>query len=179
MAIGQANSINMKVAGNGGYIPVTTVGSGSPNGVVIGLVGDIYFDSVAGIGYTCTVAGTATTAVWQQEFTNASAINWVNAGGNTTMSNNTYYLNQGASASTFTLPTTAAVGSRIRVQGGISPGWTIVLNSGQKIQCGINTTTTTTGSVASTNQYDTIEITCIVANTTFSAALMTGNLNVT
>ena len=171
------NSINMRVAGNGGYLPVSTIGTGAPT--IAGLVGDIYFDSVGGVGYTCTTSGAAGSAVWMQDFTNASAISWVNAAGNTPMSVNTYYLNQGTGPNTFTLPTTASVGARFMIQGGVASAWTLAQNAGQSVRVGAVTTTPgTAGSVASTNLSDTIQFTCIVANTTFSCSTILGNVNV-
>ena len=69
---------------------------------------------------------------------------------------------------TFTLPVTAAVGDSFRIAGLGAGGWLIAQNSGQLIHLGSSVTTTGVGgSLASTNQYDAINIVCAVANTTF------------
>lgn len=70
---------------------------------------------------------------------------------------------------TFTLPVTAAVGTIIYIQGLGVGGWKVNLNTGQQITVGNTITTVTTGSIASTNQYDSIALLCITANTLWAS----------
>jgi len=90
-----------------------------------------------------------------------------------------YYTNNGATPVAFTLPTTAAAGSVIRIAGFSSGGWSVAQNASQSIHFGsLATTTGTGGSLASTNQYDAIELLCTVANTTFVVLASIGNITV-
>jgi hypothetical protein len=77
---------------------------------------------------------------------------------------------------TATLPATAAVGDVIAIVGKGAGGWTIVENSGQTMHFGAVNTTTTTGSLSSTNQYDCLEMVCITANTDFVIRYSIGNI---
>ena len=85
---------------------------------------------------------------------------------------NKIYAANRASLITFTLPITALVGDRIRVEGIGTGGWKIAQNSGQSIFIGqidgvVATTTWVSGYAASQRLNDSIEIICTVANTTF------------
>jgi hypothetical protein len=149
---------------------------GNPNGFVAGTVYQLLWDSVDDVLWVCTTSGTASTAVWQQCISSQS--NWTNA----TTSNITivpdmkYVVNNGASLITFTLPTTAAFGTTIEISGFSSGGWKVTQNSGQQIHFGALATTTTTGSVASANQYDYIKLLCVTANTTWNVVGSIGNI---
>lgn len=93
--------------------------------------------------------------------------------------NNTYVSNN-AGVVTLTLPATAAVGDEMRVTGLGAGGWSIAQNAGQLIHFGsVASTTGAGGSIASTNQYDTTHIKCVVANTTFNVLSSQGNMTVT
>jgi hypothetical protein len=180
------NAINGSFLGTGGNIPTTTVQSGNPNTVVAGSsfpaqLGDIYFDSTALIGYTATTGGLSGVAVWTAESAASSGFTWNNTTGTTqAMAVNNGYISNNASLSTFTLPTTIAVGQRVAIQGAGAGGWILAQNAGQTINFGdAPTTAGTGGSIASTNQFDHIEVICITANTTFAAYNAQGNLTVT
>jgi hypothetical protein len=105
---------------------------------------------------------------------------WVDVTGTTqAMAVNTGYTANNAALVTLTLPTVAAYGTVIRVCGKGAGGWTIAQNAGQTIHFGVATTTTGTGgSISSTAQYNTIELLCTVANTTFTELSAQGNLTV-
>jgi hypothetical protein len=90
--------------------------------------------------------------------------------------NNGYTSNDGSNLVTFTLPVTAAYGSIFVVQGKASGLWTITYNSGQIIHFGAVNTTTTSGSLSSTGQYDNVTLLCTVANTEFTVLQSFGNL---
>ena len=93
--------------------------------------------------------------------------------------NNGYVLNR-ATLITATLPVTAAFGTVIRLCGKGAGGWIIAQNAGQNIQVGNSSSTVGVGgSVASTNQFDTIELLCSVANTTWTTLSSVGNFTIT
>lgn len=77
---------------------------------------------------------------------------------------NTGYIITDASTVTLTLPTTAAVGSVVRVVGQGAGGWILAPGAAQTIKV---LTASASTSVASTEQYDCIEVVCVVANTTW------------
>jgi hypothetical protein len=87
------------------------------------------------------------------------------------MAVNTQYIANNVSAKVvFTLPAVAAVGSKVSVQGSASFGWRISQNAGQVINFGdVATTTGTSGYLEFVNRYDSIELMCIVANTTWAS----------
>ncbi len=119
-------------------------------------------------------AGTITIAA-----TGAGAFAWVDQNSSTvTMAVNTGYVtDNGASLVTYTLPTTAVLGSEIKIIGFSSGGWTIHQAASQLIHIGNQTTTTGTGgSLASTNTFDCVDIICVVANTTWVVKSAVGNL---
>lgn len=95
-----------------------------------------------------------------------------------TMAVNTGYVADNAGLVTLTLPATAALGSRFQVVGKGAGGWTIAQASGQSIKFGTSTTTTTTGSLASTNANDCVELVCTTANTVFTVFSAQGNITV-
>lgn len=89
------------------------------------------------------------------------------------------YIANNASQVVFTLPTTSAIGSKMRIQGLGAGGWKIAQNASQNIKRSANTTTTGTGgSITSTNLYDAIELVCIVANTTWAVRNSQGTLTI-
>lgn len=80
------------------------------------------------------------------------------------------YVPDNVALCTLTLPVNAAFGSAQSVVGLGAGGWRIAQNSGQNIQVGNQTTTTgVAGSLSSTNRYDSIDLLCVVANTTWVA----------
>ena len=89
-----------------------------------------------------------------------------------------YITNDAGSLVTYTLPTTAAIGTLAAVVGNSADGWTITYTTGQFINYGSSPTTTTTGSLSSSNQYDSVELRCTVANTVWTVTNSQGNLTV-
>jgi len=90
---------------------------------------------------------------------------------------NGYIMNDGATLITATLPAISPVGSVFIVQGKDAGLWTIAQQAGQTIHFGaVSTTTGTGGSISSTDQYDSISLVCITANTDFAAFSSIGNL---
>jgi hypothetical protein len=77
------------------------------------------------------------------------------------------YIIQNAATTTVTLPLTAAIGSIVAIAGLGAGGWVLTANTGQTIKFSPSTTSSA-GSLASTSQYDTVEVVCITADTTWS-----------
>lgn len=89
------------------------------------------------------------------------------------------YITNNASLVTVTLPSTAAVGSSVRVAGKGAGGWKIAQNASGIIHFqGTNTTTGTGGSLASTVTYDAAELICIVANNEWVVVSSMGNITI-
>jgi hypothetical protein len=82
--------------------------------------------------------------------------------------NNGYMANNGALV-TLTLPATSAVGDEIDVMGIGAGGWKIQAGVGQTIVLG-SSTTSSAGSLASTNAKDSLYMICTVANTQWQVA---------
>lgn len=81
-------------------------------------------------------------------------------------SNIIYLTNDPSSLVTYTLPLLSNVGDRLSVVGQSSNGWIITQTTGQQIQVSASHTTLgATGTLASSNRYDSINLICIVANT--------------
>lgn len=92
---------------------------------------------------------------------------------------NNGYITTNAALVTLTLPAISAVGAIVEVTGEGAGGWLIAQNAGQTIQFGnLTSTVGVGGSVASTNQWDSIKIVCRVANTDWSVLSNVGILNV-
>lgn len=90
---------------------------------------------------------------------------------------NNGYIISNAGQTTVTLPATAAEGSVFAVQGKGATGWILQANTGQTIHFG-NAATSSAGSLTSTNQWDSVTIVCVTANTTFGVTSAVGNLTV-
>jgi hypothetical protein len=102
--------------------------------------------------------------------TGVSGITWANISGTTqTAAVNTGYVVGNASQTTITLPTTAALGSVVIVQGKGAGGFILAAGAGQTIQVG-QSATSTAGSVTSAANYDAIQVVCITANTTWATS---------
>lgn len=135
---------------------------------------------VAGVGTSGQILmsqGASALPIWANA---PSSIAFVNVTGTTqAMAVNTNYMANNASLVTFTLPASATIGQTVSVVGSGAGKWTIVQNSGQIIHFGSVNTTTTTGSLTATNQYDTIELQCNITNTNWvCTGKVQGNITV-
>lgn len=110
------------------------------------------------------VATTLTSLIWN-DVSGTSQAAAVNNG----------YIISNASATTVTLPLTAAEGSVVAIAGKGAAGWILTANTGQTIKVG-NQTTSTAGTLTSSNLYDCVEVVCVTANTTWVVRNMMGNL---
>lgn len=89
------------------------------------------------------------------------------------------YIANNAGLVTVTIPTTAAVGSVVRVAGVGAGGWKIAQNASEIIHFGnLASTTGTGGYIASTNRYDAVELVCVVADTEWAVISSVGNITV-
>jgi hypothetical protein len=105
-----------------------------------------------------------------------AGLNWFGISGTTQAAAvDSGYVIQNASQTTITLPAIAPLGSVIAVRGLGAAGWILQANTGQTIKVD-GQTTSSAGSLTSAGRYDSIDITCVVANTTFiaSSVLSTG-----
>lgn len=126
----------------------------------------------AGTGITVTPgAGSITIAT-------SGAGLWVDQTGTTvTMTINTGYIADNAGLVTLTVPATAAIGDSFIIQGKGAGGWLVQMNTGQTAHLG-SSVTSSAGSLASTNQWDALVLTCVTANTVFACRAVQGNITV-
>ncbi len=99
-----------------------------------------------------------------------SGIGWTEVTGTTqAITADSGYVANNAGVVTFTLPATAGFGTAITILGKGAGGWAIAQNAGQNIQIGnLSSTTGVGGSIASTNRFDSIELICTTADTTWT-----------
>lgn len=103
-------------------------------------------------------------------------LTWNNvAGTSQTAAVNNGYICSNAGATTVTIPATAVQGSVIGVQGTGAGGWVLQANAGQTIHDG-NVATSVAGTLTSTNQWDSVQVLCVIANTTFAVIASQGSL---
>ncbi len=118
---------------------------------------------------TCILNSGTSAASWDITYLVAPFV-WSAISGTSQNANiNNGYIVANAAQTTITLPATAAIGDTIKVRGLGAAGWILSANTGQTIKY-ITATTSSGGSLTSAEQYDNIEVTCIVANTTWSVA---------
>jgi hypothetical protein len=131
----------------------------------------------AGDGISLAVAANSLTVSSTAPFA------WSAASADGTIAVNTGRFNtKGAAALlTMTLPSTAAVGTIIILQGSAAGngGWLLAQNAGQNVQMGSSSTTSGAGgSLASTNDNDSISLVCTVADTTWNCYSSIGNITI-
>lgn len=117
----------------------------------------------AGTGISITNgAGSITIA------SSTSGMTWTTISGTTqSAAVNNGYITNNAGAVTVTLPTTFAIGDTIEVKGLGAGGWVLAAGTATTIRIG-SSVTSSAGSLTSANQYDTVRVTGLVANTTWS-----------
>lgn len=114
---------------------------------------------------------------WVQLANSSGGLNWTTITVSQLGILNNGYVTNGGGVVSVTLPATAIVGDRVAIMGKGTGGWSLVANAGQIIHLG-NTPSSTAGSVSSTNQYDNVEATCLVADTEWQITSVIGNLTV-
>jgi len=94
-----------------------------------------------------------------------------------TITVNNWYITNNASLITLTLPTTAAVWDWFRIGWKWVGGWLIAQNALQSMKLWTSSTTIwTSWNLASTNTFDSVDIVCTVADTTFVVLSSVGNI---
>lgn len=108
----------------------------------------------------------------------SGGITWNEVTGTTqTAAINNGYIANNAAQVVITLPTTASVGSVVRVTGKGAGGWRIAQNASEIIHFGIRDTTTGTGGyIESTHRRDSVELVCVVADTEWNVISSIGNI---
>lgn len=149
-----------------GILPSANGGTGINNGSsTITIAGNVTFSGAS--TFTGTLSGTTavtfptsgTLATTSQVMATAAV-----SGTSQTAAVNTIYYITSASQSTVTLPGTAAAGSIVGIVGDGAGGWILAPGSGQTIKV---LTASASTSVTSAEQYDCIQVMCVVANTTW------------
>lgn len=131
------------------------IGSTGADPVAATLIGNSGITVTNGAG-SITISGSASSIGWNVVTTNQS------------MFAESGYIANSASLLTFTLPTTAAVGTVLAAINYNTGGFSIAQNSGQFIRVGTSVSTTGVGgSVSSSAQGDSIYLVCVVANTSW------------
>jgi len=175
-----ANSVTPLISTDGG----SGVSSPTAHGILIGegasafnpivlaagqvLIGTTASDPVgaaltAGSGITITSASGSITIASSQASGGGYTWNDVTTTSATIAAGNGY-VSDNAALVTLTLPATSVFGDSFSIVGKLSGGWKIAQNAGQQINFGnASTTAGTGGSIASTNQYDSITCVCITA----------------
>lgn len=155
---------------------IKTVAAMTDGQVIIGSTGadPVPTSITAGSGISLTSgAGTLTIA------SIGGGITWQTTSANVALMsiNNGYICISPGGALTLGLPTTAAVGSIVRVSLSGATSWQVTQAAGQSVRIGSNITTVGAGgSLTSTAQGDSVEIVCVVANTTFLVVSSVGNI---
>lgn len=166
---------------------VTTDGTISPNTLTLQL-GSIPNSSLANSSVSVTSTNGSLSITGGSPLSLGGVVNiavagggigWVDVmvGAQLIAANTGYVVDNGAGLVTFTLPAIATIGDTYIIQGKSIGGWQVNVGAGQVINVG-SMPTGMGGNVASTNQWDSITITCVTANTTFAVRAVQGNLNV-
>ena len=93
------------------------------------------------------------------------------------ISNGSAYIANMGTLVTFTLPVTAAIGTRFRIVGLGAGGWLLTENTGQTIHYRASSSTTTSGSVDATGLYNSLTFVCVTANSDWVITQAIGSVN--
>lgn len=174
-----ANAMYALVDKTGAVATWALLGGGSSD--VNTLTPDSGTSPVVPVGGTITLAGG--TGVSTVGGANSMTFNVVGGGLKTTVSAatpstvaiNTRLVPNTGGLYTANMPAVAAVGSVIQITGNGAGGWLLQCGAGQTINSS-GGSTSSGGSLASTNRYDSIRIVCVVANTTWTIEAIVGAL---
>ena len=104
------------------------------------------------------------------------SLTWNNLPGTTqTAVINDGYIISNSALTTVTIPATVPEGAVFGIAGKGAGGWVVQMNAGQTCNLG-HTATSSGGTLASTNQWDTVQILCVTANTNFAVISVLGNI---
>ena len=154
-------------AATNGQIPIGSTGA-DPVLATITQGANITVTNGAG---SITIASTASGGISWSEVTGTSQAAAVDSG----------YICNNAALVTVTLPDTAAVGSIVAVTGKGAGGWRIAQNAGETIYWDESNATTTGvgGRLDSTDDYDSVRLICITADTDWGVLSSKGNISIT
>jgi hypothetical protein len=167
------NGATVAVSTNASFFPLFVASSSNSNqafNLGTGLSFNPSTNTLTTTTFSGALNGNATTA------SNGFTFNDVSGTTQAAAFNNGYVISN-ASQTTVTLPATAALGSRVAVQGKGAAGWILAANTGQVIHLG-SSASSTAGSLTSTNLWDAVEVVCVTANTTWAVNQAIGNLTV-
>lgn len=118
-------------------------------------------------------------SVWEPRTISFSGLTWTIVTADGTMSPSNGYIANKNTLLNMSLPTTCAAGTVIRLCGMNSGLWKISQSASQSIKFGNRSTTVgTAGFLSSVLQYDSVELLCIVSNTTWMVISSVGNIMV-
>jgi hypothetical protein len=168
------------------YILQATPASTDGNWVSIGDTAIVASDIVSGTISTDRLgSGTANSSSWLRGDQAWAALPYTPlpdnnvSGTSTTMAANNSYRPNNAALCTLTLPTTAALGTIIRVVGVGAGGWRIAQNASQQIFFGnLSSTIGVGGRLDSTHRRDSVTLQCVTANNEFQVIASVGNIDV-
>ena len=163
-------------------------GSYTASGVSVTGISSLTGNSGGAVGPTANninIVGTGGILVAGNPLTSTLTISGSGSGSNWTVittpaqllaSNNGYIANN-AGGVTFTLPPISSVGDMIRITGISAGGFKIAQTAGQTIYFGIaQTTTGITGLLTSSTNRDSLQMVCVVANSSWNIVNAVGNL---
>jgi len=105
---------------------------------------------------------------------------WENTAISKTAEINKGYIVSNVGLVTITLPATAPVGSQVKVLGAGLSGWVIDQPAGVSIEWDtVDSTTIGTGTLASTDNYDSVELVCTTADLIWGVLNAKGNITIT
>lgn len=162
-------------SGNLVISPFTTTGA-----LVSNASGVITDASASTAGFVLTSNGASTPPSFQAAGGGGGGFTWNNVTGSSqAMSINNGYVDNGSGTPTvFTLPSTAAVGSIVAVQGNSSGLFSIAQNSGQIINFNsASTSVGVSGSLSALTRYNSIYLICTVADTDWVCNQSVGTFN--
>ncbi len=162
-----------------------TTGNAATNNIIITSTTGILIDGATSItinknygSFVLRFNGTNFNVVNQN--TGLSSLGW-----SVVTTNGTFTVNSGTIANkagtlTMALPAASAVGDIIKITGiNTATGWQITQAAGQQIFFGTSSTTLgATGTLTSSNIRDSLEMVCVVANTTWNVLNSVGNITV-
>ncbi len=94
------------------------------------------------------------------------------------LTSNTGFVIDNAGLVTLTLPVTSALGDEIEIVGRGAGGWLVNYGTGQQVIYGNQSSTITSGDIASTNRSDSISLICTAANTEWTIQSSVGVITV-
>ena len=165
-ALATANSSALATTSTG--VP-TWLGPMTNGQVMIGSTGALpVMANLTGTNGISVTPGPGTITI---SYTGSSPAGWTEVTGTSqTMVADGGYIANNAGLVTLTLPATATQGTSINVIGKGAGGWKIAQTAGQNIQIGSSASTVGVGgSVASSNQFDSVCLICTTANTVWTS----------